>query len=175
MNHLSFGERTIVSGIIAVLSPILIFIFYHELQKTIKKVTIVYKILLFTYFVIILYFTILSKTKLPERQVKLIPFWSYVRFDAYYVRWQVYMNIFLFIPFGFIISLSFKKSLLQTFIIGCCLSITIEALQYIFSIGLCEFDDIFHNTLGCIIGYLYCIGLNHIYMKRENLIKTKCN
>ncbi len=32
-------------------------------------------------------------------------------------------------------------------------SIAIEALQYSLRVGLCEFDDVFNNTLGSAIGY----------------------
>lgn len=38
-------------------------------------------------------------------------------------------------------------------IVGCCLSIIIEGLQLITSRGLCETDDVIHNTLGAMIGY----------------------
>jgi glycopeptide antibiotics resistance protein len=32
------------------------------------------------------------------------------------------------------------------------LSITIELLQLVTSRGLCEFDDVFHNMIGAVIG-----------------------
>lgn len=36
---------------------------------------------------------------------------------------------------------------------GILLSVGIEALQLYLKRGLCETDDIIHNTLGCLIGY----------------------
>lgn len=31
----------------------------------------------------------------------------------------------------------------------------IEFFQYYFCLGMSEFDDVFHNTLGTVIGYIY--------------------
>ena len=42
---------------------------------------------------------------------------------------------------------------LMVAIIGCGISVTIEALQYFFMRGFSEVDDVMHNTLGCILGY----------------------
>lgn len=38
-------------------------------------------------------------------------------------------------------------------LIGCSISVTIEALQFCFMRGFSEVDDVMHNTLGCILGY----------------------
>ena len=40
----------------------------------------------------------------------------------------------------------------KTIGLGCLISMSIEALQYIFKHGFCEVDDVIHNTLGCAIG-----------------------
>ena len=37
--------------------------------------------------------------------------------------------------------------------IGAGFSILIELLQFIFKRGFAEFDDVFHNVLGCAIGF----------------------
>ena len=39
-------------------------------------------------------------------------------------------------------------------LIGCSISVTIEALQFWFMKGFSEVDDVMHNTLGCVIGYI---------------------
>ncbi len=33
-------------------------------------------------------------------------------------------------------------------------SFVIEVVQFVFKLGLFEFDDIFHNTLGAVIGFV---------------------
>ena len=37
-------------------------------------------------------------------------------------------------------------------LIGAGISVSIEALQFVFMKGFSELDDVFHNTLGCVIG-----------------------
>ena len=49
--------------------------------------------------------------------------------------------------------LSVPGSWLIVTIIGCSISVTIEALQFCFLKGFSEVDDVMHNTLGCMIGY----------------------
>ena len=91
------------------------------------------------------------------RQLNFSLFWSYAKFDQADIRWQVYMNVFLFIPFGFM--LPWCSSKLQRFwkvlLIAAALSALTEAAQYFLRIGLCETDDVIHNTLGAVIGYGY--------------------
>lgn len=36
-------------------------------------------------------------------------------------------------------------------LIGCGISVTIEALQFFFMRGFSELDDVMHNTVGCLI------------------------
>lgn len=43
-------------------------------------------------------------------------------------------------------------------LIGCSISVTIEALQFWFMKGFSEVDDVMHNTLGCIVGYILVKG-----------------
>ena len=47
---------------------------------------------------------------------------------------------------------------LMVAIIGCGISVTIEALQFLFHRGFAETDDVMHNTLGCILGYILVKG-----------------
>lgn len=63
------------------------------------------------------------------------------------------MNVFLFMPFGFLLPFTLKRGFFQTLLLGMVFSACIEAIQYFFSLGFCEFDDVFHNTLGTALGY----------------------
>lgn len=74
-------------------------------------------------------------------------------------------NILLFVPFGFelsaIISLNHKnKWIIIT--LGLTASFLIEVIQSITKLGCFDVDDIFNNTLGCIIGI--CI----VYITKKN-------
>lgn len=46
------------------------------------------------------------------------------------------------------------KNAIHIGMIGCACSVSIELTQYFTGRGLFEFDDIFHNTLGAVIGYI---------------------
>ena len=90
-----------------------------------------------------------------KRQLSLIPFYSftYSRFSDRYNT--VVANMLLFLPIGlsmpFVIStikMIRVKPIKYTIIIACLFSIGIELSQYIFSLGLCETDDVIFNTLG---------------------------
>ncbi len=90
-------------------------------------------------------------------QFDLTPFWSYSRFNQADIRWQVYMNVFLFIPFGFMLPWCSERlqKLWKVVLIAAAFSILTEAAQYFLRIGFCETDDVIHNTLGAMIGYGY--------------------
>ena len=129
--------------------PIVLFLLPEKIVVKFRSILPIF------YIIIILFFTIIRRNNQTGREICLYPFKTYYKFGHTFVRWQIFMNIFLFIPLGFLIPFSSKRSFIQTLTIGLCLSITIEALQYIFALGLCETDDVIHNTLGCIIGYWY--------------------
>lgn len=64
-------------------------------------------------------------------------------------------NILLFIPLGFLLPLADKQlsKCLFTTLVGAGLSLFIEITQYVTRTGLCELDDLLHNTLGTFTGY----------------------
>ena len=50
-----------------------------------------------------------------------------------------------------------------TLIAGLAVSFTTESMQYLFKIGLFEFDDLFHNGLGIVIGFLLHLVFGRIF------------
>lgn len=68
------------------------------------------------------------------------------------------MNVFLFFPLGLTISnvLLQKWSrwgrIVLTTLFGCLLSVGVEYMQYHFSLGMAETDDVLCNTLGAFLG-----------------------
>ena len=54
-------------------------------------------------------------------------------------------------------SFTIRKALLVA-LMGCGISVTIEALQFFFMRGFSEVDDVMHNTIGCILGYILVKG-----------------
>jgi len=76
------------------------------------------------------------------------------------------LNMIAFIPFGFLLPLVisiFKPGKqirwLHYVLIGFCLSLLIESLQYLFQVGEFELDDLVKNTMGTGIGAFICLKM----------------
>jgi len=89
-------------------------------------------------------------------EMNLKPFWSYeavANGEALYI-YENLLNVIFFLPFGFLVG-GFRKMRKWWIVLVCALvlSSSIEASQLIFKKGLCETDDVIHNTLGAMFGY----------------------
>lgn len=110
------------------------------------------------YLVFLLGGTVLNRTIGEEWRFNLRLFWSYQEvFNTRDVAllWQIVYNVLVFIPWGILVSeiihATSKFGLVVLSAAG--LSFAIELTQLVFRLGLAEFDDVFHNTLGAVIGY----------------------
>ena len=74
-------------------------------------------------------------------------FWSWRQFSVQ--RNQILTNVIMFAPVGVLVGWIWRWRGLW-FAAG--LSAAIEILQLVTSRGLCEFDDVFHNMIGAVIG-----------------------
>lgn len=91
-----------------------------------------------------------------------MPFWSY---QAYLdgsepnAITENFANVLVFVPLGFLASFVLRRaSFFKIGLFGAFISMGIETLQLFFKKGFSEWDDVMHNTLGCVIGYgLFCI------------------
>ncbi len=94
------------------------------------------------------------------------PFWSYVnvwQVGNQKVLHEIILNVVLFVPLGFFWGIQSSKwpkrwQWLSTMILGVSLSGVIELLQYCFKKGCVEVDDVIHNTLGCLVGFVLWRG-----------------
>lgn len=68
---------------------------------------------------------------------------------------NIILNILMFVPLGIWLPIGKKgfRAFWKTSLVGCFLTVAIEALQLILSLGLFEVADVFNNTLGTMIGY----------------------
>ena len=100
--------------------------------------------------------TVIFRETLPEPHSNFMPFWSYQAIwegdDMCLV--EVLLNVILFIPVGFL-ACGFRRMnrWWRVVFLGCLISCSIEGLQLWLQRELCELDDVFHNTLGVIVGY----------------------
>jgi glycopeptide antibiotics resistance protein len=75
-------------------------------------------------------------------------------------------NIILFIPFGFLLPLLAKKlfSLKAVIPLAFLLSLTIETVQILTTIGRFDIDDLILNTIGAVIGYYIVRMIYHFFL-----------
>lgn len=122
-------------------------------------------ILMAVYILFVFYFTLLYREDGGKKETEL--FWYYKRivYDSG-ARADILKNIWLFIPFGGIFYHIYPKK--SALLIPILLSILIEGIQNIASIGFCEIDDIISNGLGGWIG-LYSSKLTTDFIQRINI------
>lgn len=95
------------------------------------------------------------------RSLSLIPF-------ADSLRSEVISNLVVFIPFGLLLSVNFKRvslwlKLTYVFIF----SLAVEIFQFALAIGITDITDVITNTLGGFIGLLlYALGIRYIAMEK---------
>ncbi len=89
---------------------------------------------------------------------ELIPFWSWrkVIFEHDFMLLEEnLLNMLLFVPIGGLLELCLKRiKWKQAASIGLGISVVRELSQLILCRGWFEWDDMIHNTLGCVCGYL---------------------
>ena len=112
--------------------------------------------------------TIFFRNETPEIRYSLSPLKTY-RMCYHKMMVENIMNIFFFVPIGFLIGeIIKKKNTLFVIGVGCLLSMSIEIIQFISRRGVCNIDDVINNTLGCAIGYGIFRLCNSILRIKEN-------
>lgn len=114
-------------------------------------------LLLVEYIFVLYCSTVIFRHVASKRSYDFSPFWSYrsyFRGEDTTLLGENIMNVLVFVPIGLLLGLSFRSMTWpRVLLIGACLSAGIETLQFIFLRGFSEFDDVMHNTLGCVMGY----------------------
>ena len=107
-------------------------------------------LLLIEYLFLIYSSTVFLREDRGVIKCELIPFWSYGRPDLLV---ENIMNVVVFVPVGLLLScVSNRSKWWMVLLIGTCMSVSIEVLQFVFKKGFAEVDDVMHNTFGCMIG-----------------------
>ena len=109
------------------------------------------------YLAFVITITLTERTTRSAAEYHLRLFWSYrsIYEGSYVLAAQIFWNIVLFVPIGIMFSLIWRRwSLWQYAFCGLLLSAGIEILQLLTHRGLFEFDDMFHNTIGMVLGCL---------------------
>lgn len=130
----------------------------------------VIELIVFTaYIVFLLGGTLLCRDIGQSHRVEWRLFWSYKEImnnPNVSIRFQMLYNVLIFIPWGAIVPRLFRvKSGSRVIINALAFSLFIETVQLILRLGLFELDDIYHNTVGAVLGY----GMYRMFnkMKKE--------
>lgn len=134
-------------------------------------------VLVVGYIVFILSKTIIGRPETEEYTYDLLPFWSYlalIRGEGVNLWMCIYLNVLFFIPLGVLLWFALKdrrwwKALLFSIVLSLC----VEIAQLVLKRGLCEFDDVFHNVLGCMLGYWSVNLIARIVEKNSGRLKAQ--
>ena len=121
---------------------------------------------------LVLAYTVLTRTERGFLDYGLTPFWSYKAIfgDGYSpvshtdLFIQIIANVVMFIPIGLFAG---KLMRWKGILIGLGFSVVIELIQLVAHLGLFEFDDVIHNTIGTVIG-VGVIVFGHSIVARYN-------
>ena len=124
--------------------------------------------LLWGYLFFVLCTTLLFRECSETIRYYLFPFWSYDVLN-YKVIAQHILNVLMFVPIGFLLGAIMNGTRRMKVIeMGCLMSVMIEILQLLTRRGVCNIDDVIHNTIGCAIGY-------GTFRLCETILKRKIN
>lgn len=110
--------------------------------------------------------TIFGRSEYSCYRYKTLPFWSYAAImdGKESLIKENLLNIALFIPIGFLLSSVLPRiRWWKVLLFGLAFSVFIELMQFVGKRGTCEFDDVLHNTIGCIIGFAIVKGIAKLY------------
>ena len=128
-------------------------------------------LLLCLYLFLTLCGTVIFRETSASTRYILLPFWCYTSLYNRLLN-EIILNILFFIPIGFLATGAITKpNLLKVCGMGCGWSITIELLQLITRRGVCNINDVIHNTIGCIIGYGIYRGCIFMIKKIQQMLQ----
>ena len=132
-------------------------------------------LLLVEYMVLLLALAVLTRKVHPARAFDFSPFWSYREVlqsgkDA--LLTQNIANVLAFVPIGLLLGCAFgRMKWWKALAIGGGFSLLIEVLQFAFKRGFSEFDDVFHNVLGCAIGFGLYLLIERL-VRRDSTVRS---
>lgn len=153
----NWTSGTIGLGMVILIVTLIVLIVLHHR----KKITFGQG-LAAVFFVIYLYLmfgsTVFTRTSDAVAHVNTDFLWEYrkilVDHSWHYVK-EVLLNMLMLVPVGFMFPLvRGKRGVVLAVFFGFVCSLSIEGLQWLFKCGLFEYDDLFNNTVGALLGYV---------------------
>ena len=126
--------------------------------RVVDKKKFVFWALLVEYLLLVVCAAVVFRPTLPVHHLHLTPFWVYTDFASKHhneaVR-DIVANLLLFLPLGaLLVGINPSIKWYKVLLIGLACSLTIEVLQYIFMRGVTQTDDVIHNAVSCLVGWL---------------------
>lgn len=141
------------------------------MTKATRKVRIFGRIFFVAYMILALYFMLFSETLdrtmvSDQYRYNLTLFKEITRFwnMRHTYGWNITIinllgNVVCFMPFGFLLPMVSKRSVFKNFFsvtfLAMLFSIGIETAQLVTKVGAFDVDDIFLNTIGGLLGYIF--------------------
>ena len=141
------------------------------MTKATRKVRIFGRIFFVAYMILALYFMFISETLdrtmvSDQYRYNLTLFKEITRFwnMRHTYGWNITIinllgNVVCFMPFGFLLPMVSKRSVFKNFLsvtfLAMLFSIGIETAQLVTKVGAFDVDDIFLNTIGGLLGYIF--------------------
>lgn len=137
-----------------------------------KKKHFILWTLLVEYVFVVISSTVIFRDHYSIARWELMPFWTYKAVIDHVPGvkiWDIVLNVVMFMPLGFLVKMLYPRigvGMILLIAIAC--SLSIEVLQNIYSKGISQFDDIMHNSIGAILGWLIAKCIIRIIMRRHN-------
>lgn len=134
-----------------------------------KKAIILYS-LFAEYIFVVLCSTVICRNQVDYARIEAMPFWDYFAIankTPGVSVWDIILNVILFLPFGFLLSAikpDWKWWKITLF--GFAFSFCIESMQFIFSKGIAQTDDLMHNSIGALLGFALFQSVN-LFLKTK--------
>ena len=115
-----------------------------------------------------------NPANLPRyRQLIFIPFSERSGISKSAVMEELVMNVLAFIPLGVYLSaLEKPKKAWARVLVGFCLSLVFELLQFAFAIGTTDVTDLINNTLGTLLGILLFALLRKLLKEKAAVVSA---
>lgn len=128
-------------------------------MKKLKPTQGITILLIYIFLFVVFASTVFTRRPTPEARYELQLFWSYryvVENHSRAMLEEILLNCALLMPLGILLPFAMDrvKGVWFPLLTGLLVSSCIEICQLVFHLGLFEWDDMIHNTLGCVIGYV---------------------
>jgi glycopeptide antibiotics resistance protein len=123
-------------------------------NKKVEKKILISIWLMTGYYLTVLVSTVFSRTSLDfyNYDINIFNFVNKLIYGNIDNRYEVYLNILLLLPVGFLLAVIFNKKIDRIIVTGFSMSLIIELLQLILKKGTFEISDLLMNTFGVILG-----------------------